>query len=110
MSSKRLIELLRQEREKLNEEGARWLQEYADKAGKTKPFYRKTFFLICKDLAEHPESEWRNFREQQESIKRFLRDRGIAPAKKGWNPVSQYTSAWENWITASALEGCEESA
>ncbi len=97
MSSKRLIELLRQEREKLNEEGVRWLQQYAAKAGRSKPFYRTTFFFICKDLAEHPEKVWRNSREQQESIKRFLRDRGIAPAKNGWNPVPWYTADWKNW-------------
>ena len=108
MASKRLNELLRQENNKINEEGARWLQQYAAKAGRSKSFFRTTFFFICKDLAEHPEKAWRNSREQQDSIKRFLKDRNIAPTKNGWNPVPWFTAEWQKWSNGDKTDFDEE--
>ena len=72
MSAEHLLELLKEQQERLDKEGKSWLEDYAGKSKGNPEYYSLTFYLLCKDLVEHP-GEDRVSTTIQSGFKRFLK-------------------------------------
>jgi len=97
MTAHLLIELLEEQRIKLENDGKDWLKRYAGKPASTEEFFSLTFYLICKILSAD-DREIVASGEITEAIKSYLGERDARPDEKNqWNPLGQFTRAWGEW-------------
>lgn len=88
-----MIDLLDEQRTKLNREGAVWLKKYSESAKRNPEYFAFTFYLLCSDISAH-NGEPRTSVEIREAIRIYLDHHSIVPKKPRWNPVDWFTAHW----------------